>query len=60
MIFTENKTHFVLCMKGMNLNWILWISVLSHFRIYHRFVCGQHQNKMRESPWNMCEHLHYE
>ena len=30
MIFTENKTHCVLCTKGVNLNWILWISVLSH------------------------------
>ena len=23
-------------------------------------VVSQHQNKMRGSPWNMCEHLHYE
>ena len=30
MIFTENKTHFgVFSMKGMNLNWILWIAMLS-------------------------------
>ena len=33
------KLTLFFCMKGVNLNWILWISMLSHFITDHRFVC---------------------